>query len=361
LPIDQSSPIVETTSSEFNASSSTIEESGFTSATLIPKPPSKKITTTTKEVEFSSDSENSNHSQSLFESSSSSLPQLETAPLQDSPIAPPQKLSLFNSAKTPPVPLRDPLLSNRTKIQDQPDSDPEEPIFPNEEEPVYSHFTIEHKRIDILTYISARGIPSCILQYVKKRTVVHNTTAARVLPKRGPCFGYRLNSMALRADGICVAYFICKKADSGVIRCNGKETWWCQLTKYPQCFISDKARKTVKLREEFTHNFFQMFSQNPPEEGLKGETRNKKNTEHRCSPLTMKQMGEIEMENEINIAARNNHRAKTDTTWVWNVQKNIKRWYPGYTQLKPIIEYTRKGEFSSLLLFKKKLSARCSR
>jgi hypothetical protein len=336
------------------------------------KMPCPDSATTPKQYSLSS-SESDCNSESLFESSSYHAaplsPLVPPAPslVQPAPTLvplvpslaqrqnPPISTSLLPPAPTlvPPVPSLVQLQNPQLQLQDKPTSDYNNPVFSDDEDrPEYHRFTKEHRRLEILTFITTRETQGVIIQYSPKRLgAISHSGQAKVKMSRGPCFQYRLNSITLRADGIATAYFICTKQDKGNIRCNGQETYWCKVTNYNNRFSRSKKGPTIKLREEYEADFFTMFSQIPPEERVRGETRHKMITTHRCKPLGAQEMGETDYQNEINIQARFNHRAKMDVNWICSLQDNVRRWYPGWVPHKALAKATRLSKFVLVISF----------
>lgn len=93
-------------------------------------------------------------------------------------------------------------------------------------------------------------------------------------------------------------------------------------------------------------HFFNVFKLNPPLDRAKGEKRHFQKTDHQCYPLTPQDVGEIAFDARIDFLAYDTPRLKMDATYINNLQRLVKKWYPGWVFKTPIPTLVAQGIFA---------------
>ena len=94
-----------------------------------------------------------------------------------------------------------------------------------------------------------------------------------------------------------------------------------------------------------------MFKSVPPENELRGDTRHQQIVEHTCAPLSIQELGDIALTDEINKLARFSHRTKMDSAWTRTLFDNLKMWYPGWRPTLSVSKVTRKSNLFFITFF----------
>lgn len=102
--------------------------------------------------------------------------------------------------------------------------------------------------------------------------------------------------------------------------------------------------KTLVLSPSCIPRFFQMFSLTPPEFIIHGSKRHNQSVVHTCCDLSMDEIGQIAFNDEVHKEILKNSRAKLNITWYRALEKNIQKWYPGWTSKLGYNIYTQRGE-----------------
>ncbi|CBY34953.1 unnamed protein product [Oikopleura dioica] len=218
-------------------------------------------------------------------------------------------------------------ISNRMKAIENPDQFDNFCDYGEEK-----RFTKNNKRSIILSYLSSRNRPNCLIQYSTEdaqQNPIDHSSKARVHMSLGEVYGYRFNSVYLRNDGVLVAYLYCQNRDKEV-KCRGTETFWLRNPADKIAIDYSADLKYYKLKESAYPRFFQIFGLDPPDLRLRGESRHEQNVTHTCRPCTTQDIGNSAFENEVHTNSINDHRSRLDITWFRACEKNISMWYPGW-------------------------------